>query len=303
MNEKQRKLFLENYNNQGDCADLPNYIKTVNIKNMYELTYLSWAYAEKIFRLQGGEIITPENDKLILVENIPYVENIIQDGETIEVQKSKQIFFTKIHIKWQELELIEYYPIFNGKFEAISNPNQMDVNKSRQRGLVKAIARLTGIGLKLFEKEELEEENNLIDSPIKKPTTKIVKEEKSKVKPLETLKEIGQNVEKENAPTNDPLPNLEDLIKGTIPNMQQKEPITIEETVLDNEKPNFESLNIEEDTRNQSQLKNDFLAFYNKNRNKQGEITQTIANILGRKGVFNELNEEQLKALCKHFNV
>lgn len=314
MKDNQRKLFLENYNNLGDCKDLLNFIKTIKINDKYELSYLSWAYAEKIFRLQGGEIINPEDDKLVLVENIPYTENQINEGEMVEVQKSKQVFFTKIHIKWQELELIEYYPIFNTKNQPITNPNQMDINKSRQRGLVKAIARLTGIGLKLFEKEDLDEEetNNVVSTPIKKPTTKIVKETKEKevkVAPLETLKEIGQNTLIKETVKQEEIPNLTDLMQGTIPSIDSKEKeIIIEEQVLDNESPNFEELNVNEeieqkDTRDYNKLKNDFLEYYKNNREKQQEISQVIATILGHKGVFNDLNVEQLKELCKHFGV
>lgn len=47
----------------------------------------------------------------------------------------------------------EDYPIINGMYP-VANPTQLDINKAKQRGFVKAVAINTGLGLSLWIKEE-----------------------------------------------------------------------------------------------------------------------------------------------------
>src|SRR5690625_701257 len=47
----------------------------------------------------------------------------------------------------------EDYPIINGMYP-VANPTQLDINKAKQRGFVKALAINTGLGLSLWIKEE-----------------------------------------------------------------------------------------------------------------------------------------------------
>src|SRR6185437_12177435 len=57
---------------------------------------------------------------------------------------------------WVEIDGERYeedYPVVNGIF-AVSNPSQLDINRAKQRGFVKAVAVNTGLVLSLWIKEE-----------------------------------------------------------------------------------------------------------------------------------------------------
>lgn len=57
---------------------------------------------------------------------------------------------------WVEIDGVKYeedYPIINGMYP-VANPTQLDINKAKQRGFVKAVAINTGLGLSLWIKEE-----------------------------------------------------------------------------------------------------------------------------------------------------
>src|SRR5690606_1212207 len=57
---------------------------------------------------------------------------------------------------WVEVDGERYeedYPVINGIY-VVSNPNQLDITKAKQRGFVKAVAINTGLGLSLWIKEE-----------------------------------------------------------------------------------------------------------------------------------------------------
>lgn len=53
----------------------------------------------------------------------------------------------------------EDYPVINGIYP-VANPTQLDINKAKQRGFVKAVAINTGLGLSLWIKEEQELNSN-----------------------------------------------------------------------------------------------------------------------------------------------
>lgn len=66
-----------------------------------------------------------------------------------------------IHLQLGDLDVDrEYkmnYPIINGN-AVITNPTQMDIHKAELRGFVKAAAKYTGLGLNLWQKDEIETE-------------------------------------------------------------------------------------------------------------------------------------------------
>ena len=202
MNEQALKLFIENYTNQGICAELPKFVKTIEKKfkdgTIKEIKYFPWAIIERLFRMQGGKLEVVEWAKQVAVNYADYVV----DETTGEVKMGLATAYpTFIHLKgtWQGEELEEFYPLFDSATsKIIKSPDGMDLNNARQRGGVRLIGRLSGIGLHIFEQSE--EENDDIPKTegdkVKvdvKPKKKVEKEEKvvtpptPKIDPLEAL--------------------------------------------------------------------------------------------------------------------
>lgn len=152
MNEKAKELFLQNYANEGDCKDLQNHEQKINFKRKagqeQVIKYLPWAVVERLFRLQGGKAETLD---ICLAKEIP--TNTI-NPVTGEMLDKKYAYFTHLKGTWQGEELEEYYPLFNtADSKVIPNPDATHINKAIQRGKVRLIARLSGIGLYLFDKQ------------------------------------------------------------------------------------------------------------------------------------------------------
>lgn len=155
MDAKTLKLFEENYNNEGMCANLPKMIK--QIKKEFKssnvtkyIDYLPWAVVERIFRMQGG-----------VIEIVDWKEEVVFDSnsyniETGEIEEgTKSALFMHLRGTWNGVTIDEHYPIFNSQnSKVIRNPDSQDLNNSRQRGSVRLIARLTGIGLWIFEQQD-----------------------------------------------------------------------------------------------------------------------------------------------------
>lgn len=158
MKQETLKLFLENYNNEGLCSALKDFEKIFEKKfakaEAKTIKYFPWAVIERLFRMQGGttEVVNfafkvDFHSKDMTVNPLT---SELQEEETI----SQALF---IHLKgtWQGETLDEYYPIFdNQNAKIIKTPNAMQLNTARQRGMVRLIARLSGIGLSTFEQQD-----------------------------------------------------------------------------------------------------------------------------------------------------
>lgn len=59
-----------------------------------------------------------------------------------------------IHLEIEDKKYKMNYPIINGN-AVISAPTQMDIHKAELRGFVKAAAKYTGLGLSLWQKDEI----------------------------------------------------------------------------------------------------------------------------------------------------
>lgn len=110
-------------------------------KNSNEtLDYLEWANCIKLLYSLGAEKV--RYGMIKNESNYPCFYN--HNGESP---------FVSVWIEIDGERYEEDYPVVNGMYP-VSNPNQMDINKAKQRGFVKAVAINTGLGLGLWIKEE-----------------------------------------------------------------------------------------------------------------------------------------------------
>jgi hypothetical protein len=182
MNEKTLELFLANYNNEGMCKDLPKFEKNFEKKfknaEPKKIFYYPWAVVERFFRMQGGVIEIVDWAQKI---NFSSKDIVINDltAEATEEEVQTQALFVVLKGTWQEDTLTEYYPIFdNQSSKVIKTPNAMQLNTARQRGMVRLIARLSGIGLKTFEQQDNQfegDDTEIILTPKTKEEPKAVK--------------------------------------------------------------------------------------------------------------------------------
>lgn len=162
ISETALQLFQDNYNKKGLCADLPKYLKTFNkeykkANTVREITYYPWAVVERFFRMQGGQVEVVEWATRVAFPYMDYAPNA--DGELVMTNQEQYALFIHLKATWQGLEEHEYYPIFdNQNSKIIKTPNALDLNKARQRGMVRLIARISGIGLDIFEQTDSQEE-------------------------------------------------------------------------------------------------------------------------------------------------
>jgi hypothetical protein len=162
MNEKTLDLFNENYTNKGICKDLPKYLKTFekeykksNVSK--KISYYPWAVAERLFRMQGGKLSVVDWASKVSFSYTDYAPN--ENGELVMTTQEQHALFIHLKATWQDLEEEEFYPIFdNQSSKIIKTPNALDLNTAKQRGMVRLIARISGIGLDIFEQTELQEE-------------------------------------------------------------------------------------------------------------------------------------------------
>jgi hypothetical protein len=193
MDEKTLKLFNDNYNKKGMCAELPKYLKIFNKEykksnTVREITYYPWAVVERFFRMQGGKVDVAEWATRVAFPYMDYSPN--EEGELVMTQQEQYALFIHLKATWQGIEESEYYPIFdNQNSKIIKTPNALDLNKARQRGMVRLIARISGIGLDIFEQTDSQEEETIIDlaetTAIKVDKKKIPAKKEEKTEPVE----------------------------------------------------------------------------------------------------------------------
>ena len=168
-----KDLWLKNYKGQGDTVELEKHLKTLGYGSRMNVTYLPWAVVERIFRLQGGEVewlpvldgTHVDHDSLI----VGY-DNVEENGLTVSKPIMVNSYFINVRAKWQGQEYTERYPLQDSNGRPLSRWTQNDLNKAYQRGKVKAIAIVSGIGYKLFEDGDLQFEDDTPEpTPEKKP--------------------------------------------------------------------------------------------------------------------------------------
>lgn len=204
MEEKTLKLFQDNYTKKGMCIDLPKYLKIFKkeykkTNSVKEITYYPWAVVERFFRMQGGQVEVIDWATRVAFPFTDYAPN--EDGELVMTQQEQHALFIHLKATWQGLEEHEYYPIFdNQNSKIIKTPNALDLNKARQRGMVRLVARISGIGLDIFEQTDTQFDDDE-DFKTQAETTSIKVETKAKVKPVKKVEpqvEVQEEVEEPN---------------------------------------------------------------------------------------------------------
>lgn len=212
MNQEAKNLFLKNYFNEGDCEGLMDKTKIIEKEfrktgQVKTIRYLHWALVERIFRLQGGTFEVKSWN--FEVPFITKVQAYDENGEFTTKEEKQSALFLHLSANWMGETLEEHYPIFdNQTSRIIALPDAQDLNTAKQRGMVRLIARISGIGLSIFEQLEDQfakddEGTKIIKEP--KPATTPEKKEKTKVeKKYKTEKKL------ENIPTAEPTPVVEE---------------------------------------------------------------------------------------------
>lgn len=212
MNQEAKNLFLKNYFNEGDCEGLMDKTKIIEKEfrktgQVKTIRYLHWALVERIFRLQGGTFEVKSWN--FEVPFITKVQAYDENGEFTTKEEKQSALFLHLSANWMGETLEEHYPIFdNQTSRIIALPDAQDLNTAKQRGMVRLIARISGIGLSIFEQLEDQfakddEGTKVIKEP--KPATTPEKKEKTKVeKKYKTEKKL------ENIPTAEPTPVVEE---------------------------------------------------------------------------------------------
>ncbi len=209
MNNEAKKLFLENYFNRGDCEGLLEKTKIIEKEfkrtgQVKTIRYLHWALVERIFRLQGG-VVEVKNWKF----EVPFtttVQTYDDNGEVIVKEEDNNALFIHLQATWQGETLDEFYPIFDNQTSKIIRlPDAQDLNTARQRGMVRLIARISGIGLTIFEQIDDQFNNKEDDTKAIVEQSKISPEPEKKLKPEKKLSNPEQTDTVKNETVETPL--------------------------------------------------------------------------------------------------
>lgn len=235
MTEKTwKEKWMANYRGEGDCQELETFLKELDYGSRKGVTYLPWAVVDRIFKMQDGVTETIFFPKTVEVSDGEYGTKTIQVGNTIievdsvhirdEVDNNGVVtpkymnsYFVRIKAEWEGQVHVERYPLLSSTGQALAFWTQIDLNKAVQRGKVKAIAIVSGIGYKLFEDGDLQFEDESKDKKegnakkaveeLKKPqkeekvekpepkVTKATKKEEPKASVMDDLEELTEAVE------------------------------------------------------------------------------------------------------------
>jgi len=135
-------------------------------------TYLKWSYAEHIMSLYHPEFqvkwLAPD---------------VFQDGTMI----------VKCRIEVGDLYKEGFLPVYDNKYNAISNPNASDINDTKQRCMVKTLAKF-GLGISVFHNGDTKPAKLNLQGEINDPEVKkIAKAKNKKSAVLSALKKGGLN--------------------------------------------------------------------------------------------------------------
>jgi hypothetical protein len=222
MEKNWKDLWLKNYRGEGDTSELVSFLKKLNYGNRNNISYLPWAVVERIFRLQDGTIeVIPsavaelqtgivEADRTLIREEV--------DSNGVVSKMYANAYFVNIRVNWQGQTHIERYPLQDSSGRALTTWTQNEINKALQRGKVKAIAIVSGIGFKLFEDGDLQfnDGDAFLDKEPDSYTQKVENPyvEKQETKPAPAKKEEKALVKPKTEPTSNRVEQENEIKKS-----------------------------------------------------------------------------------------
>ncbi|CDQ39502.1 Sak single strand annealing protein [Virgibacillus salexigens] len=105
-----------------------------------QLDYLEWANCIKLLHEHGAETVR-------------YGMNKNENNYPCFYDHNGEAPFVSVWVEIDGQRYEEDYPVVNGIY-VVNSPNQLEINRAKQRGFVKAVAINTGLGLSLWIKEE-----------------------------------------------------------------------------------------------------------------------------------------------------
>jgi hypothetical protein len=229
-NKNWKELWLKNYRGEGDTAELIEFVKKLNYGNRNNVSYLPWATVERIFKLQDGTIeIFPsktieDQNRTTIVETDRVLIKEEADSNGVITRTYANSYFINIRVMWQGQVHIERYPIQDSTGRPLSFWTQNDLNKSIQRGKVKAIAIISGIGFKLFEDGDLQFDVNPYEGA--EPYEVSTKTPATPPKPIAEIK-----VEPKKMATNKPVAKQEPIVILEPPVFPTKVEVKVEQVL------------------------------------------------------------------------
>lgn len=161
MNEVNAELWLKTFNENyygrsPEAIDLTNFIKD----SFKGFPYIPWAVAERLARQQDPTLVLEKvrNEKGGLIHSDESsIVTIIPTGASAGMTEvSIKAHMVKVRFVFFGIEFIEDYPIQDNKYEPPKVYDQNLLNKALQRATAKVISRGTGLGLRLYEKADLQ---------------------------------------------------------------------------------------------------------------------------------------------------
>ncbi len=225
-----KELWDDNYRGKGATEELSKFTKDLNFGSKKGVTYLPWATVERIFKMQDGTYeIIKTGDSYVECDSY-FIGQEIDKLNGIVVEKFNNAFFVNVKVDWKGQTYTERYPLQDSSSSPLTRWTQNDLNKAFQRGKVKAIAIVSGIGYKLYEDGDLQFEDEGINEntlkekskvesikikklPTKEPEKVEFKEEKKVEEVKEPVKEI-KKVEEVKKPIEEVKKVEEDVMAG-----------------------------------------------------------------------------------------
>ena len=124
------------------------------VKQRDGMDYLPWAACKQLLHENGAEVVTfdpvPGSDGTSL-----HSGSLSFDNGNDKTSRTTRIYEVVVHIKVDDLEWNETYPVVNGKNPVSdSSMNQLRVHNAVKRAFVKGVAERIGLGYNLWLKDE-----------------------------------------------------------------------------------------------------------------------------------------------------
>lgn len=186
MSKDWLKQFIDNYEGRSpEGNDLQNYTKPSARGGVY----IPWAVIERMARMQDPdlelEVIKTDDGGLVHTDTFTLTTAMANKvtGGVDEIDSMVVSHSVEIFARFLDKTIVDYYPIQDtGTYAPVKAYDQNLVNKSIQRAKARALSRITGLGLKLYESKDLqfEDDGSTTKDPI--PTAEIKKPEPPKTR-------------------------------------------------------------------------------------------------------------------------